>query len=101
MAKTATVVCWYWDLHKLQSSGLLWPAESQSIELSKSFFILSFNTKYYCHNNYNGTVLVQKTQMKACWLERLSMNGLTSSVVAKLKMSPNVIDMGKAGKAFL
>ena len=29
------------------------------------------------------------------------MNGLTSSVVAKLKISPNVIDMGKAGKAFL
>lgn len=40
-------------------------------------------------------------QMKACWLERLSMNGLTSSAVAKLKMSPNVIDIGKAGKAFL
>ena len=29
------------------------------------------------------------------------MNGLTSSAVAKLKISPKVIDIGKAGNAFL
>jgi len=75
----------------------------KALNFLNHFSILSFNTKLYCHKYYNnnGAVLIQKTQMKACWLERLSMNGLTSSVVAKLKMSPNVIDMGKAGKAFL
>lgn len=39
--------------------------------------------------------------MNACWLDILSMNGLTSSLVAKLNISPNVMDMGKAGRAFL
>ena len=29
------------------------------------------------------------------------MNGLTSSAVAKLKISPKVMDIGKAGSAFL
>lgn len=29
------------------------------------------------------------------------MNGLTSSAVAKLKISPKVMDIGKAGNAFL
>ena len=65
-------------------------------------FCVAFNTKFNCDKYYNNvSVLVQNIQMKACWLERLSMNGLTSSVVAKLKISPKVIDIGKAGKAFL
>ena len=45
--------------------------------------------------------LHDQVQIKACWLERLSMNGLTSSAVAKLKISPKVMDIGKAGNAFL
>ena len=38
--------------------------------------------------------------MNACWLEMLSMNGFITSFVAKLKINPNVMEMGNAGRAF-
>ena len=38
--------------------------------------------------------------MKTCSLDIASMKGLTKPDVAKLKMSPNAMLMGKAGKAF-
>jgi len=38
--------------------------------------------------------------MYACSLASLSMNGCTIKLVAKLKTSPNVIEIGNAGNAF-
>lgn len=38
--------------------------------------------------------------MKTCCADKASMKGLTTALVAKQKIKPNVMDMGSAGKAF-
>lgn len=37
--------------------------------------------------------------MKACWADKLSVNGFTTALVAKQKTNPKNIEIGRAGKA--
>lgn len=37
--------------------------------------------------------------MNTCLADKLSMNGFTTALVAKQNIKPNVIEMGRAGKA--
>ena len=39
--------------------------------------------------------------MKTCSAARVSVNGLTRTLVVTQKKSPNVIEIGRAGRAFL
>ena len=43
----------------------------------------------------------QKFYIKTCSLARVSVNGFTIILVAKLNINPKVIEIGSAGRAFL